>query len=175
MNMDKLNDWLQLVGMAAVVASLVFVGLQLKQSQEIAIAAQYQARFDSTALYYTTVLQSDPAMRVVGQEVLDALLSSADVPSNMKAWATDQPIDELAYRAVTGVMQLKVYDNLHYQYQAGFISEEAWHAIRIDFRKDLMDPRRWARLVYERKPDVWRDSYRELIHELIDENESAVQ
>ena len=45
MNSERVNDWLQLVGMAAVVASLLFVGLQLKQSQEIAIAAQYQAGF----------------------------------------------------------------------------------------------------------------------------------
>ncbi len=33
----KVHDWLQLVGMAAVVASLVFVGLQIKQSDEIAM------------------------------------------------------------------------------------------------------------------------------------------
>jgi hypothetical protein len=34
---EKVRDWLQLVGMAAVVASLVFVGLQIKQSDEIAL------------------------------------------------------------------------------------------------------------------------------------------
>jgi hypothetical protein len=34
---EKIHDWLQLVGMAAVVASLVFVGLQIKQSDEIAM------------------------------------------------------------------------------------------------------------------------------------------
>ena len=34
---EKVHDWLQLVGMAAVVASLVFVGLQIKQSDEIAM------------------------------------------------------------------------------------------------------------------------------------------
>jgi kynurenine formamidase len=40
----KLNDWMQVAGIFALVASLVFVGLQMKQSQEIAIAAQYQER-----------------------------------------------------------------------------------------------------------------------------------
>jgi hypothetical protein len=44
MKTNVLNDWLQIVGMVAIVASLVFVGMQLKQSQDIAIAAQYQAR-----------------------------------------------------------------------------------------------------------------------------------
>lgn len=37
MNSKKLNDWLQLIGMAAVVASLIFVGMQIKQSDEIAM------------------------------------------------------------------------------------------------------------------------------------------
>ena len=37
MDSKKLNDWLQLVGMAAVVASLIFVGLPIKQSDAIAM------------------------------------------------------------------------------------------------------------------------------------------
>ena len=37
MDSNKLNHWLQLVGMAAVVASLVFVGLQIRQSDDIAM------------------------------------------------------------------------------------------------------------------------------------------
>ncbi len=36
MNSEKLHDWLQLVGMAAIVVSLIFVGLQLRQSQDAA-------------------------------------------------------------------------------------------------------------------------------------------
>lgn len=40
MDSAKLNDWLQIVGMLAIVASLVFVGLQVKQSQSIGEGAQ---------------------------------------------------------------------------------------------------------------------------------------
>jgi hypothetical protein len=40
----KLNNWMQIVGMFAIVASMIFVGLQMKQSQEIDIAAQYHER-----------------------------------------------------------------------------------------------------------------------------------
>lgn len=35
MDSAKLNDWLQVIGIFALVASLVFVGLQMKQTQEI--------------------------------------------------------------------------------------------------------------------------------------------
>ena len=38
MNSEKLRDWLQIVGMAAVVASLLFVGVQIKQSDKIALS-----------------------------------------------------------------------------------------------------------------------------------------
>jgi hypothetical protein len=37
MNSAKLHDWLQLVGMAAIVLSLIFVGLQLRQSEHAAL------------------------------------------------------------------------------------------------------------------------------------------
>ena len=36
MNSARLNDWMQVVGIFALVASLVFVGLQMRQTQEIA-------------------------------------------------------------------------------------------------------------------------------------------
>jgi hypothetical protein len=42
----KLNDWMQVVGIFALVASLVFVGLQMQQDQEIAIV---EARGNLTA------------------------------------------------------------------------------------------------------------------------------
>ena len=38
MDSQRLHDWLQAIGIAAVVASLIFVGLQIKQSDEIALA-----------------------------------------------------------------------------------------------------------------------------------------
>jgi hypothetical protein len=40
MESGKLHDWLQIIGLAAVVGSLIFVGLQLKQADSIAYAEQ---------------------------------------------------------------------------------------------------------------------------------------
>jgi hypothetical protein len=47
-NFSQLKDIAELIGLVAIVASLIFVGLQLKQSQEIALATQYQARAETT-------------------------------------------------------------------------------------------------------------------------------
>ena len=46
MGMKKvsLDVWIQLIGMLGVLGGLVFVGLEMRQSQRIALAAQHQAR-----------------------------------------------------------------------------------------------------------------------------------
>lgn len=44
MNSAKLNDWLQVIGIFALVASLIFVGLQMKQTHAIALSEIYQGR-----------------------------------------------------------------------------------------------------------------------------------
>ena len=44
MDSAKLNDWLQVIGIFALVASLIFVGLQMKQAQEIGNAERRMTR-----------------------------------------------------------------------------------------------------------------------------------
>ena len=41
-----LDTWVQLLGMLSVLAGLVFVGLEMRQSQQIALAAQQQSRME---------------------------------------------------------------------------------------------------------------------------------
>ena len=42
MNKVNLDTWIQLLGLAGVTASLIFVGIELRQSQQIAVAGQIQ-------------------------------------------------------------------------------------------------------------------------------------
>ena len=43
-NKRDINAVVQLLGMLGIIISLIFVGLEMRQSQRIAIAGQYQAR-----------------------------------------------------------------------------------------------------------------------------------
>jgi hypothetical protein len=167
MTSEKLHDWLQLVGMAAVVASLLFVGLQLKLSQDIAVASQYQARFDSTVEQIGALLGSSTAMRVIGQDALRTIESSNKVPANLKNWFAEQPVEETAYRDAQALMYLKVLDNHYYQYQSGFLSEEAWAAYRTEGEQNLNNPLRFERLILDTNPDVSRRSFRQLISDIV--------
>jgi len=60
MDSTKLNDWMQVVGIFAVVASLIFVGLQMRQKHEISLSQAYQSR-TSVAAEWNTALAANPA------------------------------------------------------------------------------------------------------------------
>ncbi len=59
MDSAKLNDWMQVIGIFALVASLIFVGLQMKQAHEIALADQYQSRSQTTIDFMLVRMESD--------------------------------------------------------------------------------------------------------------------
>ena len=60
MNMKKvsLDTLLQLLGMVGVLGGLVFVGLEMQQSQRIAIAGQQQERASMWIDYYQSFLEA---------------------------------------------------------------------------------------------------------------------
>lgn len=55
----SLDTWIQLVGMLGVLGGLVFVGLEMRQSQLIAIGAQQQARAELRAQELLTPFQGN--------------------------------------------------------------------------------------------------------------------
>lgn len=112
MDSAKLNDWLQVIGMFGVLAGLVFVGLELRQTQEIALAGQYNARAESTQTMYLAHME-------VGY----------DYAKNRRPTGEWVPIEELSF---TELNHRRAYsnwvwttlDNLHFQSQAGFLPDE---------------------------------------------------
>ena len=84
----KTGDWkniAELLGIAAIVASLIFVGLQLKQSQEIAIASQYQARADATMAFFNAHIEAGYVIRPLRDQVSDTL-SAEDLSAALWYW-----------------------------------------------------------------------------------------
>ncbi len=55
---SKINEWLQVVGMFGVIASLIFVGLQMKQTQQIALSSIYQGRSDASVESLVSAINS---------------------------------------------------------------------------------------------------------------------
>lgn len=111
-NLAKINDWLQLLGTFGVIASLVFVGLQMKQAQDIALSQAYQGRSAITVESYAAAINS-PTML----SALEKMYAGKD------SELTSREAIALEYQTA---MEMAMYENNHYQYQSGFLSEEHW-------------------------------------------------
>jgi glutathione S-transferase len=140
MDAAKLNDWMQVVGIFAVVASLIFVGLQMKQTQEIAVASQFQARSTEFQALSRTGVEANwtyPPLR----PFISEQFSAADISAAVWSWAG--------------------FDNHHFQYQSGFLSEEAWNA-QLSAQQQIYS-NCYLRFVYEFSKGRMRKSVVDLV------------
>jgi len=65
MNSAKLSDWMQVTGIFAVVASLIFVGLQMRQDRVIATIEAMSSRSD-TITEFATLISGNKALWISG-------------------------------------------------------------------------------------------------------------
>ena len=61
MDSQKLHDWIQIIGIVAVVASLIYVGLELRQEQRLARADLGSQSFQAAADLHLTLMDPDVA------------------------------------------------------------------------------------------------------------------
>ena len=126
MNSAKLNDWLQVAGMFAVVGSLIFVGLQMRQDHKIALSAIYQARAQMTVdISLASTVPEDFVSAI-------AKIYAGDVDE-----ITPEELVTLEYNLGASIALL---ENNHYHYLSGYLSESHWAKSRRDLRCMLSLP-----------------------------------
>ena len=158
MNSSKLSDWMQIIGIFAVVASLLFVGLQLKQSQDIALSQASQAR---------------TAMSV------ETLVSTAENPLFVSAAAKNRIGEEPTLEEHVATRQYAIAilfttEDQFVQYNNGFLSEERWQGAKAGLKRFLDDTNTIpVRTAYERFPGRYSSSFRAVVDELIAEIDGA--
>ena len=151
MSSAKLNDWIQVIGIFALVSSLIFVGLQIKQTSEIALSQVSQARASNVA------------------ETVMAMASNEHVMSAFrKGYAgQDDTITEAealaGYYSVVAILYL--WENNYYQYQLGFMPEDQWRNVR-ETVKALTKVNSFVRSAIRRRSTSLRPSMRELLDEI---------
>ncbi len=162
------KDTAELVGIAAIVTSLVFVGFELRQSQQIAIAAQYQERSNSGQEFWYELLDSQTQL-----EYYAARIEQRDWPQDLmtdfdREWiASHEPV-ELAIREIWAQLNLFAFDNYHFQYQAGLLSDEAWETIEARIRGTL-ESNFFVRAKIAEGDTRWRKSFHEYCQRLMSE------
>ncbi len=166
MDSAKVNDWMQIIGIFALVASLIFVGLQMKQSQDIAIAGQYQGRTAQIIELLSAQMQSDQALITTGKRVSDEVISGR-FPIAIKNLIEEEGPEAAAYQFLRYRSMTTSYDNALFQYEAGFMTEEAWLAIRRRLKSTLSKDIYAA--MYGAETFRFRASFQDLCSELLAE------
>ena len=165
MDSAKLYDWMQVVGIFAVVVSLLFVGYQLKQSQDIAIAGQNQERQSVAFDYYASLIQVDEIVDHYGAQHREHLDANFDVENRR----SDRMIG-LSY--IRSRMRLSIYDNNHFQYQSGFMTVESWQPY-LNLTKTTCSRESDSGKILLNHGDQFREGFRELCMNFISESEQA--
>ena len=143
-NKLDINAVVQLLGMLGIIISLIFVGLEMRQSQRIAIAGQYQARAAMNAASIQAAIEAG----------IDFSAQSGLSQSNLT------PEEQVQQRNFTNLAYTRI-ENDYYQYQQGLIDEETWE-------KKLFSIRSWynncdLRGIWERRSQFFTNDLIDLI------------
>ncbi len=128
MNSEKLNSLIQVVGVFAVVASLIFVGLEVRQSREIAVSQAFQARAQTSAEAFLAFSEDERLVSV-----------ATKIRLGKDEAITEMEKTSLGYAMLAG---LYLWENSYYQYQSGFASQDHWNRTRAGIRAFLESPLR---------------------------------
>jgi hypothetical protein len=132
------RDITEIVGFISIVGGLIFVGLQLRQSQEIAIASQYQERASTAVDYYSSQMQNDRALVSKAEEIMAAIRSGTASPA-LQTLVENRSPESIGMWFYQHRVFFVMLDNFHYQYRSGFMAEESWDAFRRQLRAELAD------------------------------------
>jgi len=160
MTSNKVREWLEIVGLFSVVASLVFVGLQLKQSQDIALSQASQAR---TAMSIGTVISTTENPNYISA-----------VAKGRNGRRADQTIEEQITMSQYAIAVLYSFEDQHFQYSNGFVTEDRWQAAIASLKNFLRDDANIpVRQVFERLPTRYSSSFQGVVNQLIAEIDSS--
>lgn len=116
MNVAKWKDVAEIVALVAVVASLIAVVVELRQTQVALQAQAYQARSFQSFDHHVDMMKLPE---------VDALFRAS--------WTSDFQLESLTGEQLMQLERLYMalradYDNEHYQYQSGFLDPGFYHA-----------------------------------------------
>ena len=111
----SLDSWVQLIGMLSVVAGLVFVGLEMQQSQKIALAGQQANRVQ----LFSSMMDANNEQGI-DQQKLQMILSGQIPMTEDYEWVVMNGLHRMWW----------IYENDLLQNELGLMDENIWQAKR---------------------------------------------
>jgi len=166
------KDFAEVIGTAAIVASLLFVGLQMRQAQNIAIAEQYQNRGISFREFVSSLLDNESVIRVWAEQV-ESRYESGNGDDAFKDSYEAYGAEYVTEQRWLHRSMLVVLDSYYLGYQLGTMTEESWLAYQKRLKLGLRDPQ--FRSVYSDEREYLPESFQLLCNVLIREIESEAE
>jgi hypothetical protein len=166
---SSVKDIVEIAGITAVVVSLGFVGLELRQSQKIAVASQYQSRIGFNLDFFESLGEQD--LHDLGDRT-KRRVNESSISAELKQALLQMDTASLGRAAVAAQKILYIFDNNHYQYRAGFLDEEAWRATRRRI-KTVVKERPIMQFEIVGRSFQWRESLHQEFQQILKEIKKA--
>ncbi len=153
MSVTSWKDVAELIGISAIVASLVFVGLELRQTQTALMASTFQARSFDAMNAQRGLADSEYIGPIIAKIDLDNEQSLESLSSE-ELWRLQRHV----------VSRMIEFDNEYYQYQSGYLDDKYFEG---HFKPAL---KRWATRWRQLGMTEFRPEFRKLVDELLVEN-----
>ena len=114
---------INILGIFGVIASLVFVGLELRQSQRIALAEQMNNRVNVLMSIVNSFIEAD----------LDFFSAMVNDPSEDRQYSSSEKGARNMLNA-----QWTLHENDYFQYNSGFMTDDLWQAKLGATQRDLL-------------------------------------
>ena len=147
----SLDVWIQLIGILSIVASLIFVGLEMQQTQRIAIASAQEARMNANRGYIRSMQESNlDAQSVFWEQNFDYEYSP----------------QEIGFRNSMHE-QWFLMENDFYQYQAGLMDKVTWESKKGVIGRIYNGCN--ARVIYESRKRAFSPEFLQIVESFPDE------
>lgn len=115
MKLSRIVDISQIIGVIAVILSLIFIGIQIKQNTNATRAAVRQSVASNDIAYLNTSLNSE-------------ILANANAKLADGEELTTAEREQLIWQQFVNFM---IFETIHYHYQEGYVDKELWDRYQI--------------------------------------------
>lgn len=122
MNLDRLNQWLILISNLGVLAGIIFLVIEISQNTTVARSAARQAIAEMVSSRPIIALENENVARLTLKFFSGEPLTDLERLQAMSRWYST----------------MRDWENIHYQYQSGMLTQDEWRGFRLNL-KSLLD------------------------------------
>jgi hypothetical protein len=168
MTTEKLRGWLEIIGIFGVIASLIFVGIQIQQDQEIARANMYQARSDMLSQTMASAAGNPDFIAVLAKTSFGDTGRAVEI-EGLRGTLTAEEFLVFFYQQES---IFALTDNSFYQVEQGFLPPSHWSDVRAKI-KDVASSNAAFRHLLKQKLATLRPTLRDELILILDETDVA--